>query len=98
MTTTTTKTEVKHTPGPWTRSGRGIVTGRGTICLAPNLPEGGVFDKEANLSLIAAAPDLLKALEGLITSIDKFGLRLTRDDGYFDEAEAAVRKAKGEQP
>ena len=55
-----------------------------------------VYDGEADAKLIAAAPELLAALAGLVSSLDKFGLQLTKDDGLLDAAWTVMRKARGE--
>lgn len=86
----------KHTPGPWTHEGQGDITG------VENDPANGCVGEvdvacvylrtvpgrhEANARLIAAAPDLLKALEDIA--------------GYYpnswasDTARAAIAKATG---
>jgi hypothetical protein len=58
----------------------------------------GAVDHEANAKLIAAAPELLKALEWLVEDADDRG-ELAGDDGklYADwkNALAAIKKAKG---
>lgn len=48
----------------------------------------------ANARLIAAAPDLLEALETLLKQAEKQGAVGI----YWDEAKSAIAKAKGEQP
>ena len=63
--------KVEHTPETWRRDGLKIVTGRGIICIAPTPQNGGVFDCEANLNLIKAAPDLLEALREIIDDADQ---------------------------
>jgi hypothetical protein len=62
----------------------------------PSAIRGNSEAMDANARLIAAAPELLEALEGLVDSIEKFGIGRTRNDGYFDSAYAAIRKARGE--
>jgi hypothetical protein len=47
--------------------------------------------QEANTCLIAAAPDLYEALEGVITAMEGLG------HGPFDAERAALAKARGEQ-
>jgi hypothetical protein len=73
----------KHTPGPWQLGDCSLVwTER---------------DKEmsvANARLIAAAPELLEALEGII-DIGKRDLTNPKYDGYFRTAREAILKAKG---
>lgn len=95
----------KHTPGPWTFKGRTV---RGPH---PRDPEGRtrivanaiwgrgtyVGEAEANARLIAAAPEVLEALEELFYLIDGahdgervFTFKMQR------KAKAAIAKAKGE--
>ena len=86
----------KHTPGPWEFDGYDVVR---TQTLAPftvavvNLtsPQGNEIER-ANARLIAAAPDMLEALEG-IAKPDGF---ISLDYEALHKALAAIRKAKGE--
>lgn len=59
------KEPVSHTPGPWIWEHRRLFGGN-RVCVA----EGGEFyvdvQNPADARLIAAAPDLLEALEGLL--------------------------------
>lgn len=100
--------ETRHTPGPWevgtatanfpTQIGDQYLSvgneslDRG-ICRVSPLTTIDDQD-EANASLIAAAPELLAALEGLI-SIGKRDLSNPKYDGYFEAARAAIAKAEG---
>lgn len=85
----------KHAPGPWLEFGGRIESPNGeTVCVMP------VWKPELlnapNARLIAAAPDLLGALEGLMSLYGR-----TNDEDATDEllaARAAVAKAKGETP
>ena len=89
--------EAQHTPGPWV-SGDGMTTGR--LVSAPNVTAKarrnvahvGGPDREANARLIAAAPDLLDALQNL-----------ENDDGSIPYhawalVQAAISKATGGAP
>lgn len=58
------------------------------VCRAPRYE--GQEQWEANARLIAAAPDLLEALIGVVRVAD-------RATDEFDAARAAIRKATGEQ-
>lgn len=90
----------KHTPGPWsTEVDRkkaleiNIVSGnRPFVATAwpANHPDK---EQEANARLIAAAPDLLKALEELLEVTDFHELYGSRTEA----ARAAIAKATGEQ-
>ncbi len=55
--------KAQHTPGPWKRSGqfeRAIVTEHGSV-VANVEPNGYQYEVQANIDLIAAAPELLEA-------------------------------------
>lgn len=84
----------KHTPGPWTRN-RAINTvdmGRySVICPFGADSKKHVSEIEANMRIIAAAPDLLAALEAMIAKIDADKLPIS-----CSLARAAIAKAKGE--
>lgn len=103
----------KHTPGPWHwRNGRlEAVTPAWEARIATILDDEGcmVFretygqgvdaktEQEANLRLIATAPDLLQALKALVEEMARRG---TSDpgNGYSDlvmQAEAAIAQAEG---
>lgn len=57
-------TETKHTPGPWRSSEADAdVRGPGGVEVAFAYSAGGYEEQEANIALIAAAPDLLAACE-----------------------------------
>lgn len=94
------KTTQKHTPGPWTY--RAYSTHPHHIIEAEDR-EGVAYtmdheaDSKANATLIAAAPDLLAALERLLNA------EALVDDEYYaeieaaeEQARAAIAKAKGE--
>lgn len=88
----------KHTPGPWSiqrqnpspTTGEWMVAGKSPGYLA-EVRDCGSGPVEANARLIAAAPDLLEALEALITAVDAsmYGMAI-------HNARAAIAKAKGE--
>lgn len=96
-----------HTPGPWKWDARGDVSGRLGRDVA-KCDFGDIEDKYlenlANARLIAAAPDLLAALEQIATFNDHAAnarLEATGSYSAFDEpgsvqiARAALAKAKG---
>ena len=62
----------KHTPGPWAQEGTVVYIGKTGDFLPNGEPNWGGFDlrncplPEANAHLIAAAPELLEALENLL--------------------------------
>ena len=108
--------EKKHTPGPWEvrKHGNGASEIYSTpeagsfpviCCLGDDLPGlrygGSGRDNASNVALIAAAPDLLEALEGLygfnrLLCIDP----LANGDNCYScphcKARQAIAKAKGE--
>ena len=100
-----------HTPGPWyvasfqTEDWRiNISSETGTVAAAYHLnddPCDPDKESEANAKLIAAAPELLKALEfyhGLIenlTQADRITVGLYSIHGW-EEVAAVIAKAKGE--
>tara|TARA_R110000782_G_scaffold140396_5_gene232957 strand:- start:3362 stop:3604 length:243 start_codon:yes stop_codon:yes gene_type:complete len=61
----------------------------GSFIVLENNKYIGSFAKECNAKLIAAAPELLNALQGLLVDIDM------REDFHYDvsEAEEAINKA-----
>lgn len=89
--------EEKHTPGPW-RVGKGgpnmcptVGTEKGLMVAM--VAYGDSHPTQANARLIAAAPDLLEALENLTIAIG-MGWDL---DGVLEVSRAAIAKAKGDQ-
>lgn len=105
---------VEHTPGPWVceypdkivamnlvesesnNSSLVIATVRTGLVLA-NQNERGCTG--ANAHLIAAAPDLLEALELAVATIDRLGVQhgpFNSAQGTLDVARAAIAKARGQ--
>jgi hypothetical protein len=68
-------TEPKHTPGPWQSHRVGTVSA-GQYLIAIKPVRGGAVQKAAeeerlaNAKLIAAAPEMLAALHGIVDGID----------------------------
>jgi hypothetical protein len=60
-----------HTPGPWFASGTDVkpLGDRPFICWT-GTPERALPEAQANARLIAAAPDMLEALENIILCCD----------------------------
>ena len=88
----------KHTPGPWVAQRGGDISFVRTV-------DGGIIDRivasHANAILIAAAPDLLEALEKLVGSCPPLGPWDEEDWGSPSNdamavAAAAIAKAKGD--
>lgn len=95
----------KHTPGPWKVYRRADYTTPGWVVLWPDASKpgthyrrldsnGGFIEQDARL--IAAAPDLLEALQGLLRGIfdgpDKANAAM-----LIAKARDAVNKATGEK-
>ena len=80
----TTKTATKFTPGPWTRDDKGDLRGAGGE---------PVYFKEANARLIAAAPEMLAALEAISTAP---GDLASDHENAIALVRSAIRQAKGE--
>lgn len=97
-------TNAKHTPGAWkvsenkTRSGcaakvvsidKGYVVAEAFSSPSANIKYKDLWgEAEANARLIAAAPELMVALEGLLSS--------PNSNLHHNVARAAIAKAKGE--
>jgi hypothetical protein len=103
--------DATHTPGPWSPVNGNIVRVTARInggsehvpvCgVHKSAAFGGTYERrkiaEANTRLIAAAPDLLEALEGLMDAWANEGKRpgwVKRFGAAKDAARAAIAKAK----
>ena len=94
----------QHTPGPWkVKAGtNAVLAGRKQICSHVNaasaLPVNMLEDQEiaqANARLIAAAPDLLEALKGVL-KVERGSSGRIILEGWHEEAiRAAIAKATG---
>lgn len=93
----------KHTPGPWTRKfGQDVYQGSGPFdalrLIATGTPTNGSPDELAeafaNARLIAAAPELLEALDELLAAAENFE---RPSDKAIASARAAIAKAEGVQ-
>ena len=85
-----------HTPGPWVLNGVMALDTRLWIVSIPGEQariEVADYstESESNAHLIAAAPDLLEALEALVKVDAEDGA----DDEYLRVARAAIAKARG---
>lgn len=96
--------EIKHTPGPWVIGPYGVSGGIGIDAADP--ADGKKFEvcevwgvdlntehderSRANAKLIAAAPNLLEALQDLVTELGDDWNML---HNYLDRARAAIAKA-----
>lgn len=98
----------KHTQGPWFSEGatvyalvsdgfkRGVEQFRNSFwCLVQGVGRSDE-ELEANARLIAAAPELLEALEGIIGAYEKLDGHVVCRGSWHSHAVAAISKAKGE--
>lgn len=100
----------KHTPGPWVVSANSPflvragddTTGRHIAHAGPASYHPSFEVDEPNARLIAAAPELLEALERLVTEIILSDVDMEYIDSHFkphiEKARAAVAKATGGYP
>jgi hypothetical protein len=94
----------KHTPGPWQLDDESEVHKEGAViasvkmpddfpCLDEDTDEAALLAEcEANARLIAAAPELLAACQGLVDGCDRWDGPTTEE---IEAAVSAIRKAKG---
>ena len=93
--------EKKHTPGPWkTQTHISLdrleirdANGRRIAECAMDFPMSAITH-DANASLIAAAPELLEALQEIVTAAAD-GKGRSQRDASFTKARAAISKAIG---
>jgi hypothetical protein len=83
----------KHTPGPWIITGSMISSDDDTtVCLLTSYRDM-TPRQTANARLIAAAPELLRALQEIVDAADGKGWEQL--DAGFGKARAAIAKAEG---
>ena len=80
-----------HTPGPWRVFGYDIGTSPDETLAVVCAMDGNTDD--ANANLIAAAPDLARALADLLADAVEMGLDDSPVSGSLLEARKALRKA-----
>ena len=88
--------KTKHTPGPWKTSYTNIsvVTAENGAVVARASKLNGLMNLQANARLIAAAPDLLEALQTVVANAPDPYCAITR---FIDaQCRAAIAKATGE--
>ena len=94
---------MSHTPGPWSVDVRQIVAGNGFVVASVKGPHPTAKGKEwhednrfceANAALIAAAPELLLALEAVIRWMES-PAEGPFSDYQLQQARAALAKARG---
>jgi hypothetical protein len=82
--------ESKHTQGPWHWNGNRLVS-EVQQCMTDVVAEVTNVNNPHDFSLIAAAPEMLAALEWIMSEV----AGCQRDEKY-EAARAAIAKAKGE--
>ena len=90
--------KAKHTPGPWTtNNGFTILSAKGKTA-SSDVPNKTITDDEAiaNAALIAAAPELLAALETAKRMINDVEGHCFRGADLM-QINAAIAKAKGDK-
>lgn len=99
--------EANHTPGPWKHEGQGDITGiedngfgRGPVDVCSVYLRTVKGRHDANARLIAAAPDLLEALQELLRDVQDYQ-RINNLGGENNhsqvKAKAAIARAIGKK-
>jgi hypothetical protein len=86
----------KHTPGPWIAHETAVVDSieRPLAETYKDMPRH-LDEALANAHLIAAAPELLEALESLVQTLGYETANKLRVQGAMKQAKAAILKARG---
>ena len=90
-----------HTPGPWRVDSdpegivRGVVADDCMVCAMIGWDVEYEDEEKANARLMASAPDLLEALQGLATGDFGAGGWTDAMEAYAQKARAAITKATG---
>lgn len=90
----------QHTPGPWQIEKDGVSSTNAPddgdiICDAPIYAEHSMKRWEANARLIAAAPDLLAALQAIVMAWDSPKERAALSYAHLETAKNAIARAEG---
>ena len=100
--------QAQHTPGPWSvearegMPGREVRAGATYVVAVVSTTSNDESNRLANARLIAAAPDLLAALEQLLQGFEHLRIRdgsgelQPLNNPIIDRARAAIRQAKGD--
>jgi hypothetical protein len=82
-----------HTPGPWSVYGYEIVSEDGQRVATASTPARPHPEERANARLIAASPELLAVLRGILTNA---GSHI--DTEWLELATAIIAQAEGREP
>ena len=89
--------EFKHTPGPWECDGDLVHKDGFQIAIVESHYEDYVELQQANARLIAAAPELLEALQHIQRCIPLGGFaQIHHNSSTWSQIDAAIAKATGE--
>jgi hypothetical protein len=95
----TMTTQATHTPGPWKEKRKLAIYSADDEPICAVFPAETEGQSAADARLIAAAPDLLEALRGLLRGEAKRSRRLTVRKhfslGSMSQAKSAIAKAEG---
>lgn len=89
---------MKTTPGPWVWPVTGpTVLGKddGSSTFAPVCRIVPGLAADGNARLIAAAPDMLATLKGILSYVEDGNVVELRPCGFVEEVKAAIAKAEG---
>lgn len=87
---------MRHTRGPWTAIMSETANGAPDTARIKNADGVGVaITNHANAQLIAAAPEMLEALELLLTELDESGSLDCLSDTTRDSVANLIMKARG---
>ena len=95
----------KHTPGPWIvwpDNNNRLQVGQSTNYTVAQMMQTPIHGQEANARLIAAAPDLLEALQKIKQRLDTCHLHVLSghevfDSFYMEVIDSNIAKATGEK-
>ena len=98
------KIDTQHTPGPWKEKRKLAIYSADDEPICAVFPAETEGQSAADARLIAAAPDLLEALRGLIDQLEAAGIHIPGEDSgqwhgaeglSFSRAIEAIAKAEG---
>lgn len=97
---------VKYTPGPWVAAGFWVEHPDENVpdictCDPRDIDRSSLLrshsEIKANARLIAAAPDMLEALQSLVRAVEQFTSAVALGWPELEQAKAVITQATGEQ-